>query len=86
MANGVFVLQSSSKSGFLTSFLQNHVPSRLIQEGFEDTLRYRQKSFSFSNNIINRKGAKKQSKSVKRLNARQRKELKLKQMKPEEQR
>lgn len=79
-------LASSSKSRFLTSFLQNHVPARLIQEGFEDMLRYQQKSFSFSNNIINRKGARKQSKSVKRLNAKQRKQLKLKQMKPEEQR
>lgn len=79
-------LMSSMRSHFLTSFLQNHVSSQLIQEGLEDTLRHQQKSLSLSNNIVNRKDAKKRAKPVKRLNAQQRKKLKLVDIKQEEQR
>ena len=74
------------RSHFLTSFLQNHVQSRLIKEGLEDTLRHQQKSLSLSNNIINKKAVKKRAKPVKRLNAQQRKNLKMLDIKEEEQR
>lgn len=81
-------LTSSARSHFLTTFLQSHVSPRLIREGFEDELRYQHKTLSLGNNIVVTRPkdlAKKKTKRTKRLNAKQRKELKLNELKPEEQ-